>query len=390
MTLTATLSLHEASQKCWDVVVVGAGPAGALAAHELARRRLAVLLVDRQAFPRWKVCGCCLNSQALAALRSAGLEELPERCRAVPLTAMNLATKRVSATIALSQGMALSRETLDAALVQAAIGAGANFLPETLAHVIVDRSHGAVDARSVSLTQQQANVVITCRLVIAADGLNGSVLGGETGRRATVAAHSRIGAGTIATPAETPDFFRRGTIYMACDSGGYVGLVRREDNALTIAAALDLEAIRRAGGVAVAAEQILHETDWPAIGDFTRLPWRGTPALTRQAKQPAAERILALGDAAGFVEPFTGEGMAWALTAAVAIPPIAERAVQKWHPALACQWISLHRRIVKQRQYFCHAAAWTLRSPWLMYGLVRALQWVPGLAVPFVRYVNSE
>jgi len=53
----------------WPVVVIGAGPAGALAALELARQGVPVLLVERRRFPRWKVCGACLSGQALAALR---------------------------------------------------------------------------------------------------------------------------------------------------------------------------------------------------------------------------------------------------------------------------------------------------------------------------------
>src|SRR5262249_23647918 len=60
MTLAATLDLMTTSERRWDAVVVGAGPAGALAARELARLGAAVLLVDRATFPRWKVCGCCL------------------------------------------------------------------------------------------------------------------------------------------------------------------------------------------------------------------------------------------------------------------------------------------------------------------------------------------
>jgi len=59
----------------WDVVV-GAGLAGALAAHGLARRGVRVLLVEQRLFPRWKVCGACLSPQALAALDGAGLAGL--------------------------------------------------------------------------------------------------------------------------------------------------------------------------------------------------------------------------------------------------------------------------------------------------------------------------
>lgn len=58
------------------MIVIGAGPAGALAAHQLARRQLRVLLVEKRAFPRWKICGSCLNGVALKALETAGLGDL--------------------------------------------------------------------------------------------------------------------------------------------------------------------------------------------------------------------------------------------------------------------------------------------------------------------------
>ncbi len=74
MSMTASLECSDAiAGTTWDAVVVGAGPAGALAAHQLAVGGARVLLVEKKRFPRWKVCGACLNGQALAVLDSTGL-----------------------------------------------------------------------------------------------------------------------------------------------------------------------------------------------------------------------------------------------------------------------------------------------------------------------------
>ena len=86
-----SISLLEVSRQFWDVIVVGAGPAGAMAAFELAHRSLRVLLVDKSGFPRPKVCGCCLNGQALALLQARGLESTIANHGAVPLRHLLLA-----------------------------------------------------------------------------------------------------------------------------------------------------------------------------------------------------------------------------------------------------------------------------------------------------------
>src|SRR5205807_1765500 len=92
--LTATVRLEEAGDRCWDVVIIGAGPAGAMAARQLARFGKSVLLIDKMHFPRWKVCGCCLSPGALATLRATGLGRLVACCGAVPLYNVELAARK--------------------------------------------------------------------------------------------------------------------------------------------------------------------------------------------------------------------------------------------------------------------------------------------------------
>ncbi|MCH7991844.1 MAG: FAD-dependent monooxygenase, partial [Gemmatimonadetes bacterium] len=111
----------------WDAVVVGAGPAGSIAARQLARAGVSVLLVDRQRFPRWKVCGGCLGPAALRLLDSVGLGALPIREGAIRLERLALAAGGRRARIALRGTVALSRVALDGALVDAAVGEGVEF-----------------------------------------------------------------------------------------------------------------------------------------------------------------------------------------------------------------------------------------------------------------------
>ena len=70
--------------------------------------------------------------------------------------------------------------------------------------------------------------------------------------------------------------------------------------------------------------------------------------MTRQTWPLAQERLFLIGDAAGYVEPFTGEGIAWALSSAQAITPLALRAIEGWRPQLATDWADLHGRLVRR------------------------------------------
>jgi flavin-dependent dehydrogenase len=379
-TVPATLTIADAAARTWDAVVVGAGPAGALAAREVARRGLAVLLVDKAAFPRFKVCGCCLNARTLATLAHVGLGEVVSGSGASPLRSVCLAAGGRRARLPLPGGVALSREAFDPGLVAAAVAAGAAFLPQTLAAL----GPPGDTARNVHLHHADAGVESAARVVIWATGL-----GGPGARlEGTVAPGSRVGLGAVA--ADGPDAYEPGTIFMACGRHGYLGLVRLEDGRLDLAAAVDPAFLRRCGGPSPTAAALLAEAGLPPVPGIHDLDWRGTPALTRRAARLAGRRLFVLGDAAGYVEPFTGEGIAWAVEGAAALAPLAARAAvtARWDDDLARRWSGLYRRSIARHQRACRAVAAVLRRPAAMCRITALLAYVPRLAEPLVRYLN--
>lgn len=384
MTIPATLSLKEAARRTWDVLVVGAGPAGALAAHQCGTRGAATLLVDRAAFPRGKVCGCCLNGRALAALQAVGLGDLPTTCGAVPLRAMELRAGTQSALLTLA-GVALSRETFDAALVRAAQRAGAHFLPQTRAALAP--GDAVADCRRTWLHGPAASVEVRARCVLAADGLGGKLLARAGLGAAPPAAGARIGVGTVVDAALAPAQYQPGTVYMACGARGYVGLVRLEDSRLDLAAALDPEEVHARGSPGRAVAALLAGAGL-VVPVLDAQAWHGTAALTRRALRCASGRLFVVGDAAGYVEPFTGEGMAWALEAARSVAPLALAAARSWQPGLVRTWEAFYQHRT-HRQLLCRTAAAVLRRPFLARSLIRLLAHAPFLAAPVVQYLNG-
>ncbi|CAN5510388.1 tryptophan 7-halogenase [soil metagenome] len=356
----------------WDVIIIGAGPAGSTLALALRQQRLNVLLLDQSRFPRPKVCGGCLNGNALAALATLGLSNRIRNLGGQPIQSLQLSANHRTAHIALASGVSLSREVLDESLIQAAIEAGVTF--ESGVRATMQDVDG--DVRHCQLRSDAVTTTATSRVVILAHGL----------KAGAVAKQSWIGAGVVLD--EVPLGYLAHTISMAVGTGGYVGGVHVEAGRFDLAAALDVDLVKAHGGLGAAAVAIQHQAGFPEIPGLANAAWKGTPQLTRQPKRIAGQRWFAVGDAAGYVEPFTGEGMAWAITGAIALAPIVRKAVMNWNDAHATQWHATHVRQVGRRQRSCRMLRAVLHSPRLASGLVRVLSFAPKLASPVVRLLS--
>ena len=377
----ATVTSDAAAERTWDVLVIGAGPAGAVAARELASDAN-VLLVDRACFPRSKVCGCCLNGAALQTLEAIGLGHLAADCGAIPLREFRLASNNRTASVALQEGMALSRDRLDSELIKAATEAGADFLDGTQALVREERS----DEMSVELKTDSRTVVVSAKQVVVASGLGSrAFVRSETDAR-LAQPKSRVGAGVILADAGD---FESGTIYMACHRSGYVGLTRLEDGRLDIAAAFDAEAIKQQASMGLLAEEILRGAGLDVPAALPDAAWHGTAKLTQQRTRVAGNRYFVVGDAAGYVEPFTGEGIAWALATGRAVAPFLQQSMRGEMAAAERGWTVKHRELVGRRMRLCRSVSCLLRYPVLVGAAVRLLALAPGLARPLVRSLNT-
>jgi len=366
------------NERC-DVLVIGAGPAGAVAAYCAAKSGADVLLVDKARFPRVKACGCCINARALATLAEAGLGGIIADTGARSVSAMRLYAGEHTAVLNLNGEVSLSRAALDAALARQAQLAGATFLDRTAATLLPtgDNTRRVLLRMSSGQTRH-----IEAGAVVAADGLAGTCLKDINGLGGRVKQGSKMGAAVILNGAS--EAYLDGVIHMGCGDRGYVGLVRLEDGRLNVAAALDAEYVRSMGGPGQAAEQIMRESGLPTIRGFTEHRWLGTPLLTRTRPTVAAQRLFILGDAAGYVEPFTGEGIAWAATSARVVAGLAVRAARCWEPSLTREWTLAHRALVRRRQWACRGLAALLRRPWLVRAAVRMLDTSPRLADPLI------
>jgi flavin-dependent dehydrogenase len=358
-----TIELAAAPSTRWEVVVIGAGPAGSLAALELARGGSRVLLVDRAEFPRWKVCGCCLSERARRSLTEAGLGDLLGVLGARRIDRVSVRSGGEAVVAPLAPTRIVSREGLDAALARRAIAAGAAFLPRTRAKVLPDSR--------IALACGNESVEVNARTILLASGLHDAAARHTARRRAWLSRESHVGLGATGDADAAPDLPRHLT--MAIGARGYVGFVHLEDGRLNAAAAVSPTLLKAAGSPAQAIARILDDAGVEGV-DPHRLDWRGTPPLTRTRSRVQQGSFFAIGDAARFVEPVTGEGMSWALAAGRAVVP---HVLARARGDAQETWPAAHRRLLRARHARCALVSRAMRHPLIMSMFMRTMDAVP-------------
>ena len=260
--------------------------------------------------------------------------------------------------------------------------AGATFLPGTQA-VVEPTVRDAL--RYVTAVRQGKRDTFSTRVVICADGLSRTSVRHLREFSVATMPDSRVGIGAVVQG--DAEACPCGQIQMVVSRHGYVGMLRTCRDQLNVAAAVDAELLSRATPSQIVTT-ILTRARVPVPIGLSAAVWRGTPPLTSRPLRVAGERIFLIGDAGGYVEPFTGEGMAAALETAVAVTPLAVQAAKRWVPSLAICWDVLHRQIVRDRQATCRQLAWVLRRPWAAFAALSICRVLPGVAARLVSKTN--
>lgn len=350
------------------VIVVGAGPAGAVAAMRLHDQGKSVLWVDRAEFPRPKVCGCCLNLAAIGGLSWVRCDKTVRDLVSTDLRYWKLEHRGHQIDARLPGGIAISRTRMDVALIDEARGRGIEM------RTLCDAKVLDVTASSVVIRLSDESVDQSFDAAILATGLSG---GGVSRWLPWISEPS--GPLGVGITVDQLSGVEPQTIHMICADQGYVGLVQLEDGKIDVAAALRKETFHQHGldslksGRAEILDQInsiLRQSSLGTLPDGLAKSLMTTPPLHRQ-RLVGNGRLLAVGDAAGYVEPFTGEGMAWAIGTGIAAADCI--ASDRHDLDLGQQWCDTYATMMRKRQWICRALSKSLASPtssrWLMRGM---------------------
>jgi geranylgeranyl reductase family protein len=285
----------------WDVVVVGAGPAGAAAALGALRARpdARVLLLDRATFPRDKACGDGVAPHALDELARLGVADvLGDRVpvRRLVLQAPNGA--EVAHDMA-RPAYVVPREVFDARLVQRAVAAGAVLRQQTVRTVGVRPDGAQVDDERA-------------RVVVAADGANGVVRRQLGLSRQPDTALALAVRGYAPSRESGPDRVPEQRIVMAGGgSPAYAWSFDAGDGTANVGFGMLLPRLQEAGSHSKELLEARLRELLPGV-EPTRLRSHHLP-LSSFRPQPEHGPVLLTGDALSLINPLTGEGIFYAL-----------------------------------------------------------------------------
>jgi geranylgeranyl reductase family protein len=329
----------------FDVAIVGSGPAGATCAAFCAIAGMRTLLLERESFPREKVCGDCLNPSSMPVLQRLGVAE---RVRALPHARLRrvdfiaIGGRAIRVELPASGEIAVKRSLFDAVLMARAREAGAEVREETTVRAL-NPPHGPGDRWEIGTP----NEAFDADVLVAADGRNSTVarLLGLLPR----IAKERV---ALQTHLPLPAGFGERVVLQFLPEGysGHSPVNDHELNLCLVGKPATMPALRAWA-----------EATFGVPADHA---WRTITPLRRAPLSPAHRRLFLIGDAARVVEPFTGEGIYYALRSGELAATTIDALSRGGHGAAAAHvYAQEHEKLYRGRLWINRVARAAVLSP---------------------------
>ncbi|HKS26561.1 MAG TPA: NAD(P)/FAD-dependent oxidoreductase [Pyrinomonadaceae bacterium] len=381
----------------YDVLIAGGGPAGASAAIHLSQKGARVLVIEQKSFPREKLCGEFISPECIAHFERLGVAEKMMAAGGAPLVETvfySARGRKVSVpSVWFGEGrgsaLGLSRAEMDARLLKRAREAGAAVLEETQAHdLIIEKGRvRGLELKSREGVSFHASALVTIDATGRSSALARHVKGAAVSSSDDSSARRRLRAPLVAFKAHLDGAaVEAGHCEIYFYPGGYGGLSSVENGLSNLCFITRASDVRERGSD---PSRLMREL--VCLNERARLTLRHARAASpwlsvalhgfgRRRVVPAPG-LLAIGDAASFIDPFTGSGMLMALESGETAAQVIARHLERLHASEAFAELAEDYRA----QY---GARFNQRLR--VSSLLRRAAFVPGLAAAAIHLAGTS
>ena len=367
----------------FDVIIVGGGLAGLTSAIHLSSRKKRVLLIEKNEYPKHKVCGEYISNEVLPYLNSLGINPINEGAKQI--TKVHISTTKsnlIKGELPLG-GFGMSRYFLDNLLVKKAHLNGVQILKDT-----VDSIHFKKDSFTITT---KSSGVFQSKITIGAFGKRSSL--DQKMKRKFIQKKSPY----LAVKIHVKGVFPENLVALHNFKGGYCGVSKVEDNAINVCYITEYRSFKKHKNITDFQEQVVFKNE-----HLRKIFKESTPVFEKpltisqvsfQTKNPVEDHIIMCGDTAGMIHPLCGNGMGMAISSAKLA---STRILQflngeiKTREGLEKQYLRDWNKEFKIRLKTGHFIAWLFRNQTISQIAYSILKRIPSLLPKMIKFTHGK
>lgn len=296
----------EPTQSVYDVVIIGGGLAGLSAAIHLRKHDFEVLLIEKNEYPKHKVCGEYISNEVLPYLDYLGIDVFKLGAKKITKFELSSSKNKLVTSDLPMGGFGISRYTLDEALYLKAKDLGVKVMQDTVADI---RFHD--DAFE---TETKTNQMVTSKIVIGAYGKRSS-LDVKLDRH-----FIKNKSPYLAVKTHVKGNFPEDVVALHNFEGGYCGVSKVEDDSINLCYITDFKAFKKFKDIEEFQQKVVYKNSYlKSIFESTNPVFEAPLTISQisfDTKSPVENHIIMCGDSAGMIHPLCGNGMSMAIRSA--------------------------------------------------------------------------
>ena len=367
----------------FDVIIVGGGLAGLTSAIHLSTRKKRVLLIEKNEYPKHKVCGEYISNEVLPYLNSLGINPINEGAKQI--TKVHISTTKsnlIKGELPLG-GFGMSRYFLDNLLVKKAHLNGVQILKDT-----VDSIHFKKDSFTITT---KSSGVFQSKVTVGAFGKRSSL--DQKMKRKFIQKKSPY----LAVKIHVKGVFPENLVALHNFKGGYCGVSKVENNAINVCYITEYRSFKKHKNITDFQEQVVFKNK-----HLRKIFKESSPVFEKpltisqvsfQTKNPVEDHIIMCGDTAGMIHPLCGNGMGMAISSAKLA---STRILQflngeiKTREGLEKQYLRDWNKEFKIRLKAGHFIAWLFRNQTISQIAYSILKRIPSLLPKMIKFTHGK